>query len=208
LTRNRDGDANALLQALHQARPDLAIRATLRLHRQGPEAWESRVLALEGLADTAQRQALQPLQAVLPVLNEPGKLRALQAISQLAWRPRAAKVGCTDSGHDHVGGGSRPIRSLGRSCETRLDDAEARSVSQMIAPFLHDRAPAVRVAAVETLGHVASAWSRGVLRPVARQKPQTSGTTCTSHGCSSDHGLHAAATQALASIERAYDPDS
>ncbi len=208
LTRNRDGDADELIQALQVARPELATRAIARLQRLGPEAWEERVLALEGLADSAQRNALEPLQQVLPVLNETAKLRALHALGTLAWRPRAGPVDCTQSWSYGMGGGSRPIKSLGRSCETRLSEAEARTLSRGLMPLLGDRSANVQVAAAETLGQVASAWSKRVLRRIARQRAASGGGVCSNSGCQSDYELREAATGALAQIDRAYHPEA
>jgi hypothetical protein len=207
LTRNRGGDTNELVQALNAARPDLATRAIARIQRRGPEAWEERVLALEGLADSAQRQALEPLQAVLPVLGEAAKLRALRAVGTLAWRHRAKASDCCRTCRYNVGGSGRSIRSLGRSCETQLDEAEARAVSRGIAPLLGDRSEDVRAATAEALGQVASAWSRRVLRPLARQPSNAAGGQCASGGCRTDHVLRETAREALGQIDRAYRPE-
>jgi len=204
LTRNRDGEADRLIQSLNAARPDLAARAIARMQRLGPEAWERKVLALEGLADSAQRDALEPLETVLPVLNEEAKLRALRVLGILAWRTRAETVACTQVWGYSIHRATRPIHSLGHSCETRLSEAEARAVSREIAPLLGDPSEDVRVAAAETLGSIASKWSRRALQRVSRKRTPSRAVICSGSSCNTDEDLHSAATEALAKIDRAY----
>jgi hypothetical protein len=204
LTRNRHGDAGHWIRSLNAARPELAARAIARLQRRGLEAWERQVLALEGLADSAQRDALEPLETVLPVLDEAGKLRALHALSTLAWRGRAETVACTQVRWNGSNGGSRPINTLGHSCATRLGESEARALSRGLAPFLGDSSEHVRVASAQALGSIASKWSRRVLRQVARKRAQPRTVHCSSSGCSTDEALRTAATEALVQIDRAY----
>src|SRR5690606_19738500 len=113
---------------LARAPEPLRAAALARLERRGPEAWEARVFAIEGLADTAGRAGLDELVRRLPTLAPAQRRRALAAIGQAAERPGADPCDPDDLsiyGASLSNVWSRHVSPLGVDCATvlRLGDA-------------------------------------------------------------------------------------
>jgi hypothetical protein len=153
------------LPAIHRDAPPEEIRSAIeRLDARGPEAWEYRVRAIEGLADTLQAAALPLLRDLARNALPDPRARAVAAIGQLARRP--AYDPCGDRTFGEGWGSSewsRPIRHLGRSCATLLPAETTAELAAEIGAYLDDPGRDVRRAAIEALESIASPTSRGPL---------------------------------------------
>lgn len=152
LTRNR-GDEAALRRAL---RDDEA--ALHRLDRVGPEHWEHRVRAAEGLADVVGREAMDELAALLPQADDALRRRTIEAMGDAARRGQAGP--CDEDSWWYLGNGgsniwSRSVSAFGRSCRTQLDDDEAAKLADRLLPFTRRGAVDVRAEAVRAVGKLA-----------------------------------------------------
>lgn len=156
LTAGRDREPAELRAALERAPAPLRTAALARLARRGPEAWERRVHAIEGLADIAGRAAIPVLSAMLPTSPPTERRRLLAALGALAERPIADP--CDPDDHGFSGRGSsqweRPIGALGDRCDTSLRLPEAGRLALSLAPWLDDPDPETRQAAAEALGRI------------------------------------------------------
>lgn len=172
VTANRDAEVEELEAALRAAPAELARPALERLAAHGPEAWELRVWALEGLADTAGREALPALFELLATGRTAVRLRALRALGAAAERPHGDP--CRPIGFGFGEGSSewaRAIAPFGHDCETVITLAETDALAARLHPLLEDPAPGVRAAAAEALGRIASPTSRERLQRVADADP-------------------------------------
>ena len=172
VTANRDADHAELEAALRAAPAALAGPALERLAARGPEAWEPRVWALEGLADTAGREALPVLFELLAAGRSAVRVRTLRALGAAAERPHGDP--CRPIGFGFGEGSSewsRTISPFGHECETVITLAETDALAARLHPLLEDPEPDVRAAAAEALGRIGSPTSRERLQQVADTDP-------------------------------------
>lgn len=216
VTRYRDLPMKQLRQLLQTAPARLRKAALTRLQRRGPEAWEQRVFALEGIADTTRRKAF-PLLIKL-ALHGKGDLqkRALAAIGELGKKPRTNP--CKKSRWTHFGFSStlwnRPIRSLGSKCATLLAPKEVAQLSHQVASLLKDPDSQRKALVLRTLGQLAHPSTVRLLTPYLKStfhNPRIS--RCQSSKgklvCKPSYPLREAAQSALTFIKkRQWSPTS
>jgi hypothetical protein len=156
---NREVGAEVLTRVFSKSGNELGRAALRRLADRGPEAWEERVRAVEGLADVGQRDAVTPLAAVLPTAGNELRARTLAALGALTRRfatgPCGEDQGISLGGWSNIW--SRPVTPLrDTSCEYALDDDATARLARKIVPYLDDEATDVRTAAIEALGDMAA----------------------------------------------------
>ncbi|MBZ5713296.1 HEAT repeat domain-containing protein [Nannocystis pusilla] len=211
LTAGRAGDPATLRAALGRAPEPLRTAALARLTRRGPEAWEARVYAIEGLADVTGRPALAGLARLLPTLADDERRRAIEAIGAVARRP--AWDPCDDAGGIFLGGFSsqweRHVSHLGDSCDTVLRLHESAPIARTLTPFLADRDPDTREAAAVALGRIGHRDALPALR-ARRRDPYTPADSrrCDEAGCRSFYPVREAVTEAIASIAQLSRQDA
>jgi HEAT repeat protein len=167
LTIDRDVDEAELEQVLASAAEPLAGPARARAEAKGPEAWEWRVRALEGLADVAQRDAIPVLRELARNARLPTRLRAIAALAALAERPlNNPCLPLVSFGGSGTGEWSRAIRMLGRSCPAALSAAESAELAAALEPMLVEEDPELRAAVAAALGAIGSSSSLPALRPL------------------------------------------
>lgn len=178
--RNRDADESALARALAHAPGTLGAAALARLGAHGPEAWELRVRATEGLADVEQREAITPLVAQLDTADPALRARTLTALGALTRRYTTGP--CRDDGTFGLGSiGTSWDRTVtpmvDTACEHKLDDAATARLARRVQPWLDDPELAVRTAAIEALGEMAAT---SMVRRLARRRAALArqGTEC------------------------------
>jgi HEAT repeat protein len=207
VTIHRDIPYEDFVRVLSSAPTPLGGQARARLEARGTEAWERRVLALEGLADTARRDALPVLLELARNAPDLLRLRALRALAALAERPMNDPclpiMGIGGSG---AGEWSREIRPLGRSCATVLKTDERTQLAGELVPLAADPDPDVRAEAVVTIGAIGSPASLELLRSLVDDPYDVPGATvCESSGeeeeCRPSRPVADAARDAIASIE-------
>ncbi|MHA7629891.1 HEAT repeat domain-containing protein [Corallococcus sp. M7] len=173
VTRHRDIPPEELKQVLSAAPEPLRTDALRRLQERGPEAWEKRVLALEGLADVGQRDALEPLSALAFDSLGETQHRAVAVLGVLAERPDADP--CSKN---HVpggrSGGMRGIRTLGDQCATVLNPQEQDALATRLLPLLKSKDGRTRVVTVKALGQLGSPLAAPALRKLSKD-PYTQG---------------------------------
>lgn len=179
VTRDRDIEEYELRAALERAPETLRAAALARLERVGPEAWEGRVFALEGLADRAQLRSIDRLLELAGTGSAELAARALEAIGRLTWRPEHDPCDPERGGFGLRGissSWSREVRSIiGNHCETMLREADAEALARRITPFLRHEDPSVRTAAAQTLGDIGSPAAVDALRTLLDDNYQPSG---------------------------------
>lgn len=183
VTINRDLPREQLREALARAPAAIRDRALARLAKRGPEDWERRVHAVEGLADAGQRAALRPLVAVIAASSAPVRARAITALGELAERPLSDPCN-PDGGWGESWSGSsqyhRAVRTLGRSCATKLSQDASDALARVLLPRLDDADVATRVAAVEALGRIGSSIAAPAILRLTSDAYATPGVTqCT-----------------------------
>jgi hypothetical protein len=200
LTAGRDEAPAVVRAALARAPEPLRAAALARLERRGPEAWEARVFAIEGLADTAGRAGLDELVRRLPTLAPAQRRRALAAIGQAAERPGADPCDPDDLsiyGASLSNVWSRHVSPLGVDCATVLRLGDAAALARALTPWLADPDPDVREAAAVALGLIGHRAALPALR-AARRDAQADRRRFAS--------VHEAITDAIALItERSAD---
>ncbi|MBN1771991.1 MAG: HEAT repeat domain-containing protein [Deltaproteobacteria bacterium] len=172
VTANRDAPAEELEAALRAVPAALAGPALERLAARGPEAWDRRVWAVEGLADASGREAVPALFELLATGRTAVRVRALRALGAAAERPYGDP--CVLRGFGFGEGSSewaRAIAPFGHDCETVITLAETDALAARLHPLLEDPEPDVRAAAAEALGRIASPTSRERLQRVADADP-------------------------------------
>jgi len=208
VTIHRDISYDDLAAVLAGVPAPLGDAARARLEARGTEAWEHRVLAIEGLADIAQRDALPMLVELARNAPDPVRIRALRALAALAERPVSDPclpvMGLYGTG---AGEWSREIRTLGRSCESSLKMSEAADLAGQLAPLAADPNPDVRAEAVAALGAIGSPSSLELLRSLVEDPYAVPGAEeCEGSGesevCHPSRPVADAARAAIASIER------
>lgn len=208
LTANRDGPLVALKAAL-EASP--VPGASERLARLGPESWETRVFAVEGFADEAQRDAIPVLTALARKASPTVRWRILRALGDLAERPERDPCKPRDGFAGFEGGiGSefeRAVRPLSSSCETNLNEPERSALSREIEAHLGDAETAVQEAAVTALGRIVARGIEVRLKKIAREHPTVTGKTCRAVGparkaenCEPYYPVRRAAADALENV--------
>ncbi len=205
VTRHRDLP-RARLEALFGAAPG-GKAALARLSARGAEAWERRVHALEGLADSAQAAALPLLTRLALTGAGAVRLRALDALSQLARRPVRDPCGKGLFGtmvSSWSSAWSRSVRSLGRSCKTRLSHRAAAALAAKLLPLLAHKGGKVRAAAARALGALARPAARAPLERLLQDPYQAPGVKlCPAAGkgpCHPSYPVRKAARKALARV--------
>ena len=181
LTRNRGEQRDGIEAALRALPSSMAAAALRRLDTMGPEHWEYRVRAAEGLADVAKADAIDPLASTLAVASNDLRGRILEALGDLTVRHWA---GPCPEGFGTIGMGSfsnvwsRQVSALGHSCETQLDDDAADALARRLVPYLGSGNPAVTRAALETTGSLAAPNSRSVLRSWVKRSRRQAKAAC------------------------------
>ena len=167
LTRNRDAAPTQLTSRL--GGPERGVVQS-RLDERGREAWEARVLALEGLLDQVGEPALAEVVALLPVLDPPARARAIAAIGRAARRdahgpcdPDAQSWGAIGGSHWY-----RVVRPFGRDCATRLDDAATTAWAEQLELYLRDPDAEVQAATADALVDMLATGSVATLRARAK----------------------------------------
>jgi hypothetical protein len=172
LTRNRDVEVSVLEAAFADAPGALASDGMRRLERENVEDWEFRVRALEGLADTAGRDALGELTALLDVGSDALRERTVGAIGAMAQRHHA---GPCPEGLGGFGFGSmssswsRQVSAFSTSCPTQLDDDAANALADRLIRFSRAQPARVRDATIRAVAKLAAPASRRALRRFASQ---------------------------------------
>lgn len=147
VTRHRDLEPAELERVLAQAPDGLGPAALQRLTRRGPEDWARRIHAVRGLADTGQQTAL-PMLLEIAASSAPGvAVETLTAIADLAEKPPYDPCGSTWGSGSSSNMWERPIRSLGRSCETHLDPRARARLARSLTPLMRHASVDVRKAA-------------------------------------------------------------
>ncbi len=215
VTAYRDADEKAL-RALFAADPTpLGKKATGRLKRQGPEAWESRVYALEGWVDIAKKKAVPRLTEF--ALAGPStrkrrwsltglKRRAMSALGELARRPkndpcnpeRRISFFSSFSSTWH-----REVKTL-EGCGEVLTKQERDGLSAQLLPLLGSDDDSLQTEAVNLLGAIASPISVPHLETLLGNRNKN-GETCTSTGngqpdCHDSYPAREAAREAMVRI--------
>lgn len=173
LTRNRNTDLPQLRAAFLTLPRRDQQRAVARLDRRGPEAWEARVHAIEGLVETLGRDAPKPVFALLPLVDSDTRQRAIVAVGELS--ARHVMGPCDPDDHSAWGAGGsnvwhRRVPAFGTSCALAYDDAEADTVAQALARYARSsREPEVRTAAIDALGNVFSPHAKELLQRERRR---------------------------------------
>ncbi len=206
-TIHRDVPHDELAAVLAGVPAPLGDAARARFEARGAEAWERRVLALEGLADTTQRDALPLLLGLAGSAPAPVRVRALRGLAALAERPMNDPclpiMGLGGSG---AGEWRREIRMLGRSCDSSLKMPEAAGLAAQLAPLAADPEPDVRAEAVAALGAIASPPSLELLRSLVEDSYAVPGAeVCEDSGegevCRPSRPVADAAREGVARIE-------
>ena len=209
VTRNRDLKPARLRAILEAAPARLRGAALARLDARGAEAWERRVFAVEGLADSAQRAAL-PLLTDLALKGAGAvRLRALKALGRLIRRPE--RDPCAPGLYGNMVSTwssvwSRSIQPLGQSCKTHLSPPQSAGLARKLLPLLKAPQGAVRAAAARALGQLAHASARRPLEPLQKDPYQAPGVRiCHNAGkgpCTASYPVRKAAREALARIHK------
>ncbi|MCA9668479.1 MAG: HEAT repeat domain-containing protein [Myxococcales bacterium] len=208
VARDRDLGAATLRGALARSPHALAQAANARLKQHGNEAFEKRVYAVEGLADTVGAAALPTLVALTRSGSTALRARALRAIAKLAERPRYDPCVPSMFGFGLSGSSAwrRSIRALSRSCKTHLKPRPRARLAAKLHPLLRDPSVDVRRATIETLGQLAARRSIAALRRVAKRDRYASTAHCAQADidrkrCKARYPLRSEAQQAADKIE-------
>ncbi|MDC0715522.1 HEAT repeat domain-containing protein [Nannocystis bainbridge] len=204
LTAGRDGEPAEVRAALERAPEPLRSAALARLARRGPEAWEARVHALEGLADVVGRPAVAELERMLPLLADGPRQRALEAIGELADRPAWDPCDPDEAGiyfSSYSSQWSRHVTSLGDSCDTVLRLHEAGPLALSLTAWLADANPDTREAAAAALGKIGHRAALPALRASKRDRfyPDDS-KRCDDGNCHIYFPVREAAAEAIVAI--------
>jgi HEAT repeat protein len=182
VTLHRDVETDELERVLKGAPAALRKAALKRLVERGPEAWEARVYAIEGLADVAGRNAFQILLPLTKSGSSTVRVRAIKAIGAIGEAPPFNP--CKSLGG--FGGGyssswEREVSSLGHECESVLLSDEAERLTQQLSPLARDDDPGVREEVAKTLGKIAAAKAIPHLEKLLEDRFQPEGVqTCDS----------------------------
>ena len=155
---------------------DQRKKALKQLADNGNANWESRVLALEGLANLG-RANIGTLLRVAQEGYPPAQKRALRAIGRLAMRPqgnpclRRCVNGIQSLG---VGGVSsrweRPVRSSGYDCKGYFDRAMRDQLARQLASLLRSADMTTVESAITALGMIASPVVISKLKPFLKSR--------------------------------------
>jgi hypothetical protein len=156
VTAGRDGEDLEKLLATD-------ARALERQRQRGPEAWEWKVRAVEGLADTAKRKALPTLYELGSSADPHLAARAIAAIGLLGYRQRWPCGGMSGFGS---GDWSRPVESLDEDAHP-FAEAERAELARRIVAFALTGPMRVRQSAIEALEAIASPVARVELKRLA-----------------------------------------
>ncbi|MCY1069701.1 HEAT repeat domain-containing protein [Nannocystis sp. RBIL2] len=203
LTAGRDAEPAVLRAALERAPEPLRAVALSRLERRGPEAWEARVHAIEGLADVTGRAALAELERRLPDLADGPRQRALAALGALADRPSWDPCDPDEAGiyfGSMSSQWSRHVTSLGGSCETVLRLHEAAPLARSLTAWLADENPETREAAAAALGRIGHRVALPALRARQSDRYAPGGQHCDDAGCRPYFPVREAVREAIAAI--------
>ena len=154
--------------------------ALLTRGHDAAEDWDTRVRALEGLADTAGKPAVAVALAQAKAGPVAIRIRALQVVAQLGQRsgsdPCASLAGGWFSLR-HISSDERQIRSLDATCATKLSTAEQADLVRALVPLAADRAPEIREHVARTLGEIAPATAGATLTALLSDPFRLEGST-------------------------------
>ena len=173
VTLNRDIPPAELERILAQADEPLRSKALQRLRKLGPEAWEARVHALEGVADTLRKASIDLLLQAVSDGGPEARRRALAALGRLVertpWDVCKGELGGAISSN-----WSRPIEPLATKCGRALEEAERRVLAGRLIPFLASTDGTTRAATADALGRLGTPAARDALAALSTD-PFTSG---------------------------------
>ncbi|MFT3836311.1 MAG: hypothetical protein QM723_04865 [Myxococcaceae bacterium] len=154
LTMNRE-DPKLLDRAFARLDTTSAAAAQARLKRNGAEAWESRVHALDGLV--ALSSELEPLVDLIEQARPETAQRALEALAHRVQRPDDDPCGDTLSFSGSFGSEwSRHVTALSESCATRLEAAQESSLATRLTSLESYPAHPVQLGLAKALSALAS----------------------------------------------------
>lgn len=166
LTRHRDLPEAELFAALDRAPEAFAAAARARVESKGSEAWDARIWAIEGLADTLGREGGFYLAATLPQLAPSAKRRALDAIGAAG---RRMQVGPCE-GQGFIGFGStssqwtRPVAAFGKSCQSSYSDDDVKTLYRSFRSNMRSVSADVRIATVGAASALGALTALGDIR--------------------------------------------
>lgn len=186
----------------------LGPAARQRLDLSGPEPWEARVLALEGLAGMQGSASTPTLRAIAERGIGQTQLRALAALGRLYARPSTDP--CNRRGWHSARGRnwSRKIPSLWDACETRPTRPDVDAIVRGLAPLTRSPDALVRESVAETLGELGTPSAKALLRALTNDpKDKSVGTVCTTGNdkvqrCRENFPVREAARDALERIAK------
>jgi hypothetical protein len=178
LTINRDAGEAAVTKAIDALPATTRLLAQMRLRDKGIEDWERRLQAMRGLADAMQEAAVPLLLRAAEQSLPRGRQRALSALGDLAERPTFDPCGSMIGGITHgASDWNRPLRPLGRSCETNLSKVARDELARQLLAYARDPDAGTREAAAVALGKIAAPAARPALRRLL-QDGERRGTVC------------------------------
>lgn len=183
LTRHREREPARVEAAIERAPADVREAGLARWVAKGPEAWEAKIWAVEGLVNVAGRSGMETVLSLADHIDPVLRTRVISAVGSAARRGYMGTCeGVLTLSNVHWIGRWRPtVRSFGSDCDTWLDDAEADALAQWLLPYLRDPAPGVKETTAEALGEIAAPSAR---RPLARlvSRAQRAEGRCRSRG--------------------------
>jgi hypothetical protein len=212
VTRNRELEPATVLAAIERAPAAIRVAAIARWENEGPEAWEWRVRAIEGIADEFDRAGVELLLAQHESFASSARVRALSAIGAASSRPSIGP--CEDDtiwiGGFGIGGPwERPVRMFATTCATRISDRDAGAMTKRLRPQLETADLEIRAAAIHAIGEIAAPGARRLLRrQLATAKAELQRCkTATPDDCWDFENVRGTAESAIENIDRVVAGD-
>jgi hypothetical protein len=209
LTRHRDRDATMVEAALRRAPADLVEPALQRLRERGPEAWEHRIAAIEGIPAEQGRAGVEQLLPQLAVLDDTGRARAIRAIGDAGVRMFVGRCpeGSWGFGSAHGNVWRRSVPAFGKSCDSSYSDGDAERIHRILAPFALATDHELREQTIGAIENLAPRDGRRTLRRAAAKTVREL-TRCRAehkddddeHACSSIASLAEAIDRSIAHL--------